>query len=127
MYKSFLVSSLFKKGLLEDVFRADYPEISLKKILKERKLYSEKGLEYPHVTLSKDGIYDKGERYNRDFLVKSEEKQYKITKLNDLCYNPANLAYIRVSLRAISRCELCYLTTDFSVSSCGYYEIANVM
>ena len=84
---------LFKKGLLEDVFREDYPEISLKKILKERKLYSEKGLEYPHVTLSKDGIYDKGERYNRDFLVKSEDKQYKITKLNDLCYNPANLKF----------------------------------
>jgi len=78
---------------LEDVFREDYPEISLKKILKERKLYSEKGLEYPHVTLSKDGIYDKGERYNRDFLVKSEDKQYKITKLNDLCYNPANLKF----------------------------------
>ena len=67
--------------------------ISLKKILKERKTFSQKGLEYPHVTLSKDGIYDKGERYNRDFLVKSEEKKYKITFLNDLCYNPANLKF----------------------------------
>ena len=65
----------------------------MKDILKERKLYSEKGLEYPHVTLSKDVIYDKGDRYNRDFLVKSEDKQYKITKLNDLCYNPANLKF----------------------------------
>ena len=88
-----MVSSLFKKGLLEDIFNKDYPEISLKKILKERKLYSEKGLEYSHVTLSKQGIYDKGERYNRDFLVKSQNKQYKITKLNDLCYNPANLKF----------------------------------
>lgn len=27
------------------------------KILLERKLYSQKGLEYPHVTLSTNGIY----------------------------------------------------------------------
>ena len=72
--------------------------MSLWKYLKERKLYSEKGLEYPHVTLSKEGIYDKGERYNRDFLVKSDDKQYKITKLNDLCYNPANLKFGVISL-----------------------------
>ena len=84
---------LFKKGFLQDIFNKDYPEISLKKILKERKIYSEKGLDYPHVTLSKEGIYEKSERYNRDFLVKSEDKQYKITKLNDLCYNPANLKF----------------------------------
>ena len=84
---------LFKKGLLENSFKEKYPEICLKNILKERKLYSEKGLEYPHVTLAKDGIYNKGDRYNRDFLVKSNDKQYKITKLNDLCYNPANLKF----------------------------------
>lgn len=74
-------------------FDKDYPLVSLKSILKERKEYSEKGLEFPHVTLSKDGIYDKGERYNRDFLVKDSSKEYKITKLYDLCYNPANLKF----------------------------------
>ena len=84
---------LYKKGLVEKQFSENYQEISLKNILKERKEYSEKGLIYPHVTLSKDGIYDKGERYNRDFLVKSNSKEYKITKLNDLCYNPANLKF----------------------------------
>lgn len=84
---------LYKKGLLEKQFNENYQEVSLKNILNERKEYSEKGLEYPHVTLSKDGIYDKGERYNRDFLVKSNSKEYKITKLNDLCYNPANLKF----------------------------------
>lgn len=85
--------TLLKKGIIEQEFSKEYPLVVLKDILKERKLYSEKGYEYPHVTLSKDGIYDKGERYNRDFLVKSEDKEYKITKLNDLCYNPANLKF----------------------------------
>ena len=85
---------LFKKGLKECEFsNLDCKEISLSEILKERKTYSEKGLEFPHVTLSKDGIYDKGDRYNRDFLVKSDDKKYKITYLNDLCYNPANLKF----------------------------------
>ena len=89
---------LFKKGLIESEFSKNYPKVNLRELLKERKLYSEKGLEYPHVTLSKEGIYDKGERYNRDFLVKSDDKQYKITKLNDLCYNPANLKFGVISL-----------------------------
>ena len=85
---------LFKKGLIEFEFsNLNYNEINLKEILKERKTYSEKGLEFPHVTLSKDGIYDKTDRYNRDFLVKSDDKKYKITYLNDLCYNPANLKF----------------------------------
>ena len=84
---------LYKKGLTEFEFNKDYPLVPLKNILKERKEYSEKDSKYPHVTLSKDGIYDKGERYNRDFLVKDNSKEYKITKLHDLCYNPANLKF----------------------------------
>lgn len=71
----------------------DWISVSLKKILKERKSYSEKGLEYPHVTLSKEGICDKTEQYNRDFLVTDQEKEYKVTHYNDLCYNPANLKF----------------------------------
>ena len=64
--------------------------VSLSTILNERKEYSEKGLEFPHVTLSKDGILPKGERYNRDFLVKSDDKKYKITTIVSFflfCFN----------------------------------------
>lgn len=89
---------MYKKGLSQKLFKSikfekDSKKIKISKFLKERKIYSEKGLEYPHVTLSKDGIYDKTSRYNRDFLVMSEDKEYKITYLNDLCYNPANLKF----------------------------------
>ena len=87
------VLKLFKKGITELEFKKNYPTIPLKSVLKERNEYSEKNFVYPHVTLSKDGIYDKGERYDRDFLVKSKDKKYKITKLYDLCYNPANLKF----------------------------------
>ena len=84
---------LYKKGQIEHDLKSNYPLVKLSDILIERKEYSEKGLEYPHVTLSKEGIFPKSERYNRDFLVKSEDKEYKITRKNDLCYNPANLKF----------------------------------
>ena len=85
---------LFKKGLLNEFLRCNpCNKISLKDILKERKEYSTKAGNLPHVTLSKNGIEEKTERYNRDFLVKSKDKNYKITKIYDLCYNPANLKF----------------------------------
>ena len=59
----------------------------------ERKTYAEKDGLYPHATLSKEGISGKTERYNRDFLVSTENKEYKITLKDDLCYNPANLKF----------------------------------
>mgnify|MGYP003296532741 CR=1 FL=1 len=82
-----------KKSLIEGIFTSSEFSVSLNDVLIERKSYSEKGLEYEHVTLSKDGIIPKGERYDRDFLVTDESKEYKITKLNDICYNPANLKF----------------------------------
>ena len=76
-----------KRGtvILND-FSGEWKKTKLKKLLKERKTYSQKGLEYPHVTLSNEGIYAKTERYDRDHLVKAEDKEYKITLLNDICY-----------------------------------------
>ena len=68
-------------------------EYILKDILIERKEYCEKGKEYVHVTLSKEGIHEKTERFDRDFLVRDDNKKYKITRLNDICYNPANLKF----------------------------------
>lgn len=126
------MSSLFKKGLIETEFtNSNYNEINLKNILKERKLYSEKGLEYPHVTLSKDGIYDKGERYNRDFLVKSEDKKYKITYLNDLCYNPANLKFGVICLNEYGSAIFSPIYVTFEINSIAnpkyikYYTMRN--
>ena len=86
---------LQKKALMQKLLKPkeNWKPVPLKKILRERKTYSTKGQEYIHVTLSKQGICDKTEQYERDFLVTSENKGYKITKLNDLCYNPANLKF----------------------------------
>ena len=67
--------------------------IELKNYLFEKNEYCVKNGMYPHITLSTEGITNKSERYDRDFLVKNEDKKYKITHLNQLCYNPANLKF----------------------------------
>lgn len=92
----------FKKALMQNLltakirfpeFQDEWEETKLGKILKERKIYQNKGFDLEHVSLTKDGVVPKSERYDRDFLVKDDNKQYKITKLNDICYNPANLKF----------------------------------
>ena len=61
--------------------------------MKERNEFAEKDGSFEHTTLSKDGIFGKTARYDRDFLVSTENKKYKVTHINDLCYNPANLKF----------------------------------
>ncbi|MGR6646909.1 restriction endonuclease subunit S [Avibacterium paragallinarum] len=77
-----------------------YPEFTdawekckLGKIVKERNEQYPKSNEYPLMAfISGQGIADKGERYNRDFLVSDEEsKKYKHTELDDFIYSSNNL------------------------------------
>lgn len=89
---------VLKKELCNDHFKSVLHDtslryITLKEILSERKEYCSKDGTYTHGTLSKEGVAPKTERYDRDFLVKNEDKQYKVTHLNDICYNPANLKF----------------------------------
>ena len=65
----------------------------LSDVLKERNEYCTKDGKFIHGTLSKDGIFPKTGRWDRDFLVKQENKKYKVTHLDDICYNPANLKF----------------------------------
>ena len=67
--------------------------IQLSSVLNERKEYNENDGTYPHGSLSKEGVTLKSERYDRDFLVKEEDKKYKVSHYNDICYNPANLKF----------------------------------
>lgn len=71
----------------------EWKKKKLKDILNEYKEYSLKNGTYEHVSLTVEGIVPKSERYERDYLVRDTEKKYRITHLNDICYNPANLKF----------------------------------
>ncbi len=73
--------------------RGSWRLLPLSVILTERREYAKKDGTYPHVSLTKDGVIPKTARYDRDFLVKTAEKAYKVTRLNDICCNPANLKF----------------------------------
>lgn len=95
-----------KKGVMQKLFSqevrfkaddgsefSDWEEKKLKSILKEYKEVSVKDGTYEHVSLTKEGVVPKSERYERDFLVKDSDKKYRVTHLGDICYNPANLKF----------------------------------
>jgi len=97
----------YKKGIMQKLLNVKnkepelrFPEFSgkwvekrLGEVLKERKKYTIKNNGFIHLTLSKKGVFPKTDQFNRDFLVTSKDKKYKITYLNDICYNPANLKF----------------------------------
>ncbi len=65
----------------------------LSDILTERNEQCIKGV-YEHVSLTKNGVVPKSDRYDRDALVNDDtKKRYKVTKVGDLVYNPANLKF----------------------------------
>lgn len=91
-----------KKGLCQKLltgnkrlpgFDEEWRIWKLSNVLKERKKYSEKNGTYELVTLSKEGIIPKTNRYDREHLVKTKDKEYKVTYKDDICYNPANLKF----------------------------------
>ena len=91
--KKYLMQQLLSGKKRLPGFGSEWKKVKLQKLLKERRTYSPKGAEYPHATLSTEGIYAKSERYDRDHLVKKDDKEYKITLKGDICYNPANLKF----------------------------------
>ena len=112
-YKRGLLSAIFDNKLIGE----NWKKYKLSSILKERSTYSEKDGSYEHVTLSRDGIIPKTERYDRDFLVSSENKKYKITKMGDICYNPANMKFGVICLNTYGNAIFSPIYITFEIKS----------
>ena len=85
-----IVSKIFEKELYSN---EDWKKYKLGDALVEYNEKSLKGKDYEHVSLTKEVVVPKTERYDRDFLVRTDDKKYRVTHLNDICYNPANLKF----------------------------------
>ena len=75
LQKKYLVQQLLTGKIRLKGFTSEWEKTKLDDILKERNEYCIKNGKYKHVTLSTDGIYAKTDRYDRDFLVASDEKK----------------------------------------------------
>ncbi|MEH8033744.1 restriction endonuclease subunit S [Gallibacterium anatis] len=105
---------LLKKALLQKMFPkngSDFPEIrfpeftdawekcKLGEIFEQTTKYvnpTEQGLELWSLTVE-NGLTPKTERYNREFLVKKDDK-YKLVENNEFIYNPMNLTLGAIAL-----------------------------
>ena len=109
----------YKRGAKNKFFdnpNNDWKEVPLSTILTERKSYCEKDGTYPHATLSKEGVSAKTERYDRDYLVSSDNKKYKITHYGDICYNPANLKFGVICLNSFGDAIFSPIYVTFEVN-----------
>ena len=75
-------------------FSDNWNEKKLSEVLLERNIQQLPSETIPLVSFTvESGVTPKSNRYNREFLVKEEQKKYKYTKTDDIVYNPANLKF----------------------------------
>ena len=75
-------------------FTENWKQHKLKELLIERNIKQTPTKDIPLVSFTvEDGVTPKSQRYDREFLVRDSEKKYKLTKLDDIVYNPANLKF----------------------------------
>ena len=63
------------------------------------------------------GVTPKGERYDRSFLVKNDEKEYKRTELNDFIYSSNNLDVGSIGLNNYGSAVISVVYEIFTVNS----------
>ena len=81
-------------------FADDWEERKLQEVLRERNIQQPQSMEYPLVSFTvENGVTPKTDRYEREQLVVGDKssKKYKVTVLNDIVYNPANLKFGAIS------------------------------
>ena len=75
-----------------DGFEEEWKQCKLGQIVTERNQQVPESIDYPLMSFTAtDGVTPKSDRYNREFLVKSDNKKYKKTELGDLIYSSNNL------------------------------------
>ena len=111
----------YRNSIIDDFFKSksDSKKIKLKEILEEHVEFHVKDNSVVHATLSKEGIYPKTERYDRDFLVKNNRKKYKVSYLDDICYNPANLKFGVITRNTYGKCIISPIYVTFKIKN-GY-------
>jgi type I restriction enzyme S subunit len=113
-----------------DQYTYAWEQQDLSKVLKERNIQIPQSEEYPLVSFTVEkGVTPKTERYEREQLVVGDKssKKYKVTKLNDIVYNPANLKFGAIARNKYGNAVFSPIYVTFEVNSekalPGYVEL----
>ena len=110
----------YRNAIVDYFFQSlsfDCKRVKLSNVLEEYTELHIKDNSIIHATLSKDGIFPKTDRYDRDFLVKNDDKKYKVTHLNDICYNPANLKFGVITRNTYGDCMISPIYITFKIKN----------
>ncbi len=113
-YKDGLVQLLLK-DTINNWLNGSLQGVKLSHYLTQYKRMTPKNAELSLATLSKDGVSDKTEKYDREFLVKDENKKYRIVELGDLIYNPANLKFNVICINHLRTCLVSPIYETFKI------------
>ncbi len=100
-------------------FEGGWEERKLKEVLKERNSQQHQNANYPLVSFTvENGVTPKTERYNREQLVvgSKDQKKYKITELDDIVYNPANLKFGAIARNSFGKAVFSPIYVTFEVN-----------
>jgi type I restriction enzyme S subunit len=115
--KGLLQQEIIKKAILNKP--TSWILYKLEDLLKVRKKLREPNVDYPLSSFTADkGVTPKTARYDRKFLVRTNNKKYKVTEYNDIVYNPANLKFGAIALNKFGKATISPIYETL-VSSCN--------
>lgn len=93
-----------------------------------RKQLQQPDASYPLSSFTADkGVTPKTIRYNREFLVRTNNKKYKITEYHDVVYNPANLKFGAIALNIYGKASISPIYETLVPSNCDPYFLSLVI
>ena len=125
----------YKKGVMQKIFSQEirfkddngkeFPKWEKKRLgnlLVERNTQASKSDNYPLMAfIANKGVAEKGERYNREFLVNDEDnKKYKQTEYGDFIYSSNNLETGSIGLNSFGSASISPVYSIFKIrESCN--------
>ena len=99
-------------------FKDEWSHKQFSTIFEELKTRTNDTVNYPLYSLTiEEGVVPKTERYEREFLVKKDDENFKVVEKDNFVYNPMNLRFGALA---------CY-KGEKAVSVSGYYNIFRVI
>ena len=128
LQKKALMQKLLSGEVRFNGFSYEWEEVTVSDFMIERNIQTPKSNEYPLMAfVAYKGVTDKGERYDREFLVTDEgNKKYKQTEYGDFIYSSNNLETGSIGLNRYGSATISPVYSIFQITkSCDYKFISN--